>query len=1787
MNALRRVGLSLASLAVILLLGVPGASAQCVSLTTLGSASTQNFDTLSNTAGSTTNNLTITGWFLLETGTAARVNQQYAVDTGASNTGDVNSYGAAGDTDRALGSLRSGTLVPSYGACFTNNTGSTLTSLDVGYTGEEWRLGTVARTDQLTFEYSLNATSLSTGSWTGVAALNFVTPDTATAGAKNGNAAADRTVIAPVNVPALSIANGATFWIRWTDVDGSGADDGLAIDDFTLTPQGGPGLPNLTVNDVSLNEGNTATTSFTFTVNLSAPAGPGGVTFDIATADGTAQDDNPGTDDEDYAAKSLTSQTIPAGSSTYSFTVLVNGDTDPETNETFFVNVSNVTGGNVTDGQGQGTIVNDDAAPNLTVNDVTLNEGDAGTTSFIFTVNLSAPAGPGGVTFDIATADGTAQDDNPGTEDEDYTAKSLTGQTIPVGSSTYSFTVLVNGDTETEPNETFFVNVTNITNAIATDPQGLGTISNEDYTRIHDIQGNGSTSPLTGVVTTRGVVTGRKSNGYFIQEPDATVDADPATSEGIYVFTSSAPPAAAAVGNLVEVTGTIQEFVPTADLLQPPMTELVSPTTTQISTGNPLPAAIPLTATFPDPSGSSDQMERVEGMRVSVASLTVVAPTAGNSTAEANATQTSNGVFYGVVTGLPRPAREPGIQAPDPAPSGTIPPIPRFDANPELLRIDSDAIGGAIIDVSTTAVVTGIVGPVEYTFRHYTIHPDPSPAPVVTGGMTATAVSTPTSSEFTIGSYNLERFFDTVNDPSIGEPVLTTTAFNNRLNKASLGIRDHLKMPDILGVVEVENLSTLQALAAKINSDASLASQPDPQYVAYLQEGNDVGGIDVGFLVKTAIVSGSTPRVSVNSVTQVNPTELFVNADSSTEELNDRPSLVLDAVINGAGGSSFPVVVIVNHLRSLIGVNDESAGAFGWSTVGARVRAKRLKQAESLANYIQGRQTTNPAERIVLVGDFNAYEFNDGLVDMVNVIAGTPPPDDQTAVPGDGVDLVNPDLDDLVDTPPPGERYSYLFDGSTQNIDHVIVNQPFIAATNARRVEHARINADFPAIDRNNASTPRHLSDHDPVLGFFSSIIFTMADLSITKTDSPDPVSAGSNLTYTITLGNDGPDPASTASWTDTLPAGTTFVSLSSAAGWTCTTPAVGAGGTVSCSNATFPVGSAPFTLTVAVDPSLTSGTVLSNTATVTSSTSDGAPGNESATATTTVAASADLSISKSDSPDPVFAGGTISYTISVTNAGPSNAASVTLTDTLPAGTTRGALSLPAGWSCSGLEFGETGTLTCTTASMGATTANFTLDVVVDPSVAAGTVLSNTATASTTTTDANGGNNSATATTTVAAQADLQVTKTDSPDPIAPGSNLTYTITVANAGPSNASLVAVTDIVPASTTFVSLSAPAGWSCTTPAVGSAGAINCTMGSMPLGNAVFTLVVAVDSAATNGTVLTNTATATHSTADPNGSDNSATTTTTVTVITSALSITKTDSADPVMAGSNLTYTITSTNAGPDAAGSATVSDTLPANTTFVSLASPAGWTCTTPAVGATGTVNCSNASMAVGSAVFSLTVAVSPTAGGGTVLSNTATISSSSADGNPADNSVTENTAVTSPATLSATKSASGSFAPGTVITYTIVISNAGPAAQGNNPGDEMTDVLPASLTLLAATASSGTAVANTGTNTVTWNGALAAGSSVTITIQALIESNVTPGTTITNQATINYDADGNGTNEATATSDDPSQAGGGQATGFVVVAAPAETADIPALDGIGLAALAALLAGIGLLVARRA
>jgi hypothetical protein len=210
-----------------------------VSLTTLGAAYTQNFDGLVNSG---TSSSVPTGWAFSETGSNA--NATYAAGTGTGNSGETFSFGASASTDRAFGSLASSSLLSKVGASFVNNTGSLITSLNISYVGEEWRLGvTGGRTDQLNFEYSLNATSLTSGTWLPVTALNFVTPNTSTVvGAVNGNLTGNKSSISST-INSLAIAVGGTVWVRWSDADITGADDGLGIDDFSLTPSGSAPVP--------------------------------------------------------------------------------------------------------------------------------------------------------------------------------------------------------------------------------------------------------------------------------------------------------------------------------------------------------------------------------------------------------------------------------------------------------------------------------------------------------------------------------------------------------------------------------------------------------------------------------------------------------------------------------------------------------------------------------------------------------------------------------------------------------------------------------------------------------------------------------------------------------------------------------------------------------------------------------------------------------------------------------------------------------------------------------------------------------------------------------------------------------------------------------------------------------------------------------------------------------------------------------------------------------------------------------------------------------------------------------------------------------------------------------------------------------------------------------------------------------------------------------------------------------------------------------------------------------
>ncbi len=286
------------------------------SITTLESPLTENFDTLASTGTNITwtDNATIPGWY------SSRV--AYNSGTGSSNTGALYSFGVAGTnpvTDRALGAVASGgTGTIFYGVRFVNNTGNTINSLDVSYIGEQWRNGgsntavpSVAQSNDFQYQVAnagaITAINIPSTGWVDHDALDFTSPTFGTVAAQtlDGNAAANRT--AKSSNISLTVAPGQEVWLRWRDIDNAGNDHGLAVDDLSVTAHGVGGV-NLSISDASVTEGNSGTVTATFTVTLSAPAGPGGVTFDIATANDSAT-----TADNDYVSKTLLNQSIAEG----------------------------------------------------------------------------------------------------------------------------------------------------------------------------------------------------------------------------------------------------------------------------------------------------------------------------------------------------------------------------------------------------------------------------------------------------------------------------------------------------------------------------------------------------------------------------------------------------------------------------------------------------------------------------------------------------------------------------------------------------------------------------------------------------------------------------------------------------------------------------------------------------------------------------------------------------------------------------------------------------------------------------------------------------------------------------------------------------------------------------------------------------------------------------------------------------------------------------------------------------------------------------------------------------------------------------------------------------------------------------------------------------------------------------------------------------------------------------------------------------------------------------------
>ena len=599
---------------------------------------------------------------------------------------------------------------------------------------------------------------------------------------------------------------------------------------------------------------------------------------------------------------------------------------------------------------------------------------------------------------------------------------------------------------------------------------------------IAQIQGDKNVSSVVNdTVRVSGIVTARTRTGFFIQTPDDKADTDPKTSEGLFVFTKSEPPGEATVGNLVSVVGRVEEFTPRSEPYSLPVTELMWQSGRDelkvVSTGNALPKPMAITADD-FKTNAIDQLERFEGMRVTVGELISVTGTDGRVDGK-NASSISNGTFHAVVQGLPRPFREPGLDLyeyvllPDELKNTAkklTPKVVLFDSNPQRLRIESTAqLGAQPIDVTSNAAIKDLTGVLHYSYRTYTINVDPSSKHTVTGGIKPAQLPTPGERQISIVATNLENFFDDQDDPAIKEDIVVTEGFNRRLKKISAAIRDLMKSPDIIGVIEAENVGALKRLADRLNADTIAAGKPDPKYEAHVVDGNDGRGIDNGFLVKTS-------RVRVVEVKQFGKEEKFKEPSGKDDIfVNDRPPLMLRASVDDAkSGKPFEMTIVANHLKSFLGYNDPKQKE--------GVRMKKKLQAEYLARWVDARQKASPDEKIVLLGDFNFYQFNDGIMDVIGTIKGKPAGKEEVLVSSE--DLVARDLHDLVDSIDVNQRYSYLFDGNAQVLDHIIISSnlaPYVGGFG-----YVRVNADYPEIYRNDDTRPHRFSDHDPAIAYFN-----------------------------------------------------------------------------------------------------------------------------------------------------------------------------------------------------------------------------------------------------------------------------------------------------------------------------------------------------------------------------------------------------------------------------------------------------------------------------------------------------------------------------------------------------------------------------------------------------------------------------------------------------------------------------------------------------------------------------
>jgi len=542
---------------------------------------------------------------------------------------------------------------------------------------------------------------------------------------------------------------------------------------------------------------------------------------------------------------------------------------------------------------------------------------------------------------------------------------------------------------------------------------------------ICEIQGNGKTSPFIGeTVVVQGVVTAdfddSSRRGFYLQHENC--DGDEATSDGVFVYLGERVDVVQS-GDLISVSGEVDEYFGFTEI------ETISTTITIVSSGNALPPPVDLNPPQ-DEAAALIYFEAREGMLVKLDSAIVVGPT--NKNDETWVVNSDLGVGR--------------VYRADPNGTGAV------------ICVDEAGLFEITPEAQVGDQIMGLAGVLDYSYGLFRLQLLANPI-LSPGDLTPESGVKTSGNQITAATLNLENLFDSVDDFTTEDNVPTETAYQRKLKKLAQLIHSELKEPLILAVQEAENETVLAALVSRPEIEV------DYDYV--LVPGPDVRGIDVAILYQqpqVSLISATQQQKCTDLVDGLGPdgnknVDFPANAKTCDRDgdgildgnrLFSRPPLVAEFSVQLSGGSE-KLVVIANHWKSK--GQDTSSNEY--------TLPRRIKQAEFVVNLVEDILASDGETNLIVLGDLNDYVDSQPL----------------------GI-LERAGLTNLVHQIEETQRYTYIYQGVSQVLDHILVSAVLEEKPTQVSIPHQ--NADFPYVYRGDADTPRRSSDHDPVWAGFA-----------------------------------------------------------------------------------------------------------------------------------------------------------------------------------------------------------------------------------------------------------------------------------------------------------------------------------------------------------------------------------------------------------------------------------------------------------------------------------------------------------------------------------------------------------------------------------------------------------------------------------------------------------------------------------------------------------------------------